>query len=162
MLTSKAWYDDKTLISKASNEDLWGDCFYWVTQSLGATLNRCTFSTPIARVEIMPQTRELDLESLGWLFQNQLKDWGLVGDRYPPGPLEGKKVSREALGLLSRKAIPSWARGGLLAEWADVRRKQAQAQATRQTRALSVASARLSRAQRPWTSEWVRDKSTRL
>jgi hypothetical protein len=33
--------------------------------------------------------RKLDLESLGRLFQNQLKDWGLVGDRYPPGPLEG-------------------------------------------------------------------------
>jgi hypothetical protein len=32
---------------------------------------------------------KLDLESLGRLFQNQLKDWGLVGDRYPPGPLEG-------------------------------------------------------------------------
>jgi hypothetical protein len=31
----------------------------------------------------------LDLESLGRLFQNQLKDWGLVGDRYPPVPLEG-------------------------------------------------------------------------
>jgi hypothetical protein len=29
-------------------------------------------------------------------------------DRYPPGPLEGKKASREALGLLSREAIPSW------------------------------------------------------
>jgi hypothetical protein len=72
-----------------------------------------------------------------------------VGDRYPPGPLEGKKASREVLGLLSRKAIHLWARGGLLAEWADVRRKQAQAQSTRQTRALSVAFARLSRAQRP-------------
>ena len=35
------------------------------------------------------QNRKLDLESLGRLFQNQLKDWGLVGDRYPPGPLEG-------------------------------------------------------------------------
>jgi hypothetical protein len=68
MLTSKAWYDDETLISKASNEDIWEDCFFWVTQSLGATLNRCTFGMPIARVEIMPQTRELDLESLGWLF----------------------------------------------------------------------------------------------
>jgi hypothetical protein len=32
---------------------------------------------------------KLDLESLGRLFQNQLKDWGLVGDRYPSGPLEG-------------------------------------------------------------------------
>jgi hypothetical protein len=47
-----------------------------------------------------------------------------VGDRYPPGPLEGKKASREALGLLSREAIPSWARGGLLAEWADVERSR--------------------------------------
>jgi hypothetical protein len=102
MLTSKAWYDDKTLISKASNEDLWEDCFYWVTQSLRATLNGRTFGTPIARVETMPETRELDLESLGWLFQNKLKDWGLVGDRYPPGPLEGKMASREALDLLSR------------------------------------------------------------
>jgi hypothetical protein len=92
MLTSKSWYDDKTLISKASNEDLWEDCFYLITQSLGATPNRSTFITPIARVEIMPQTGELDLEFLGWLFQNQLKDWGLVGDRYPLCPLEGKKV----------------------------------------------------------------------
>jgi hypothetical protein len=36
---------------------------------------------------------KLDLESLGRLFQNQLKDWGLVGDRYLPGPLEGMKAS---------------------------------------------------------------------
>jgi hypothetical protein len=35
------------------------------------------------------QNRKLDLESLGRLIQNQLKDWGLVGDRYPLGPLEG-------------------------------------------------------------------------
>jgi hypothetical protein len=34
------------------------------------------------------KNRKLDLESLGRLFQNQLKDWGLVGDRYLPGPLE--------------------------------------------------------------------------
>jgi hypothetical protein len=33
--------------------------------------------------------RKLDLGSLGHLFQNQPKDRGLVGDRYPPGPLEG-------------------------------------------------------------------------
>jgi hypothetical protein len=32
---------------------------------------------------------KLDLESLGRLFQNQPKDWGLVGDSYPLGPLEG-------------------------------------------------------------------------
>jgi hypothetical protein len=41
---------------------------------------------------------------------------GSVGDRYPLGQLEGKKASREALGLLSRETIPSWARGVLLAE----------------------------------------------
>jgi hypothetical protein len=71
------------------------------------------------------------------------------GGRYPPGPLEGKKASREALGLLSRKAIPSWAGIELLAEWTDTRMKQTQAQTTRQTRALSVAFTQLSRAQRP-------------
>jgi hypothetical protein len=54
-----------------------------------------------------------DLESLGRLFQNQLKDWGLVGDRYPPGPLEGWKASRKTPGPLFRKATPSWARGGI-------------------------------------------------
>jgi hypothetical protein len=35
------------------------------------------------------KNHRLDLESLGRLFQNQLKDWELVGDRYPPDPLEG-------------------------------------------------------------------------
>ena len=34
------------------------------------------------------------------------------GGQIPPGPLEGKKASRKAPGLLLRKAIPSWARGG--------------------------------------------------
>jgi hypothetical protein len=105
--------------------------FYWVTQSSGATLNRCTFGAPITRMEIKPQIHELDLKSLDWLFQNQLKDWGLVGDKYPPCPLEGKKASREALGLLSHKTIPSWARGELLVEWADARKRQTQAQAAR-------------------------------
>ena len=32
---------------------------------------------------------KLDLGSLGRLFQNQPKDQGLVGDRYPSGPPEG-------------------------------------------------------------------------
>jgi hypothetical protein len=45
---------------------------------------------PIFKVFLIKiKNRKLDLESLGRLFQNQLKDWGLVGDRYPPGPLEG-------------------------------------------------------------------------
>jgi hypothetical protein len=36
----------------------------------------------------------------------------VVGDRYPPGPLEGKKASRKAPGPLLHEAIPSLARGG--------------------------------------------------
>jgi hypothetical protein len=72
-----------------------------------------------------------------------------VGDKYPQGPLEGKKASRGALGQLPRKTIPSWAESELLVEWADPRKKQTHAQATRQTRALSVARTRLSRVQRP-------------
>jgi hypothetical protein len=107
---------------------------YFLTKSLRVWKQRSTgapLEAPITKMEIKPQNRKLDLESLGWLFQNQLKDWGLVGDWYPPGPLEGKKASRKALDLLSRKAVPSWARGELLAEWADTRKKQTQAQATR-------------------------------
>jgi hypothetical protein len=38
----------------------------------------------------MQRTHKQDQKPLSRLFQNQLKDWGLVGDRYPPGPLEGK------------------------------------------------------------------------
>jgi hypothetical protein len=41
----------------------------------------------------MQQTHRQDQEPLSQLFQNQLKDWGLVGDRYPPGPLEGERPS---------------------------------------------------------------------
>jgi hypothetical protein len=59
-------------------------------------------------------------------------DEASVGDRYPSGPLEVKKASREALSLSPRKAIPSWAGTKLLVEWADTRKKQTQAQATRQ------------------------------
>jgi hypothetical protein len=38
---------------------------------------------------IVNEARTLDLGSLGRLSQNQPKDRGLVGDRYPLGPLEG-------------------------------------------------------------------------
>jgi hypothetical protein len=99
---------------------------------------------------------------LARLFQNQLKDWGLVGDTYPLGPLEGKKASHGALGQLPRKAVPLWAGSELLAEWADPRKKQTQAQATRQTRALSVAPTRLSRVRCPRILGRIRDKLARL
>jgi hypothetical protein len=39
-----------------------------------------------------------------------------VGDRYPPGPLEGQKTSRKDLGPIVRKVIPSWAWGGTSGE----------------------------------------------
>jgi hypothetical protein len=59
------------------------DCFYRVTQSSEATARQTYFQG------IKIKNYKLDLESLGRLFQNQPKDRGLVGDRYPPGPLEG-------------------------------------------------------------------------
>jgi hypothetical protein len=55
-----------------------------------------------------------------------------VGDRYPPGPLKGERVSHGASGQLPRKAIPSRAGLELLTEWADLRRRQTQAHASRQ------------------------------
>jgi hypothetical protein len=59
--------------------------------------------------------------------------WVCVVDRYPSGPLEGKEASQKDLGLLSRKAIPSWVRGELLVEWIYARKKQTQAQMARWT-----------------------------
>ena len=85
-----------------------------------------------------------------------------MGDRYPPGPLEGRKASQEDLGPLSREAILSWARGGLLAEWADVGKKHIWARATHHARALSVVHTRLSRVQCPRIPEQIRNKSARL
>jgi hypothetical protein len=52
-----------------------------------------------------------------------------VGDIYPPGPLESERSLRWASGQLPRKAIPSWAGQKLLAEWADLRRRQTRARA---------------------------------
>jgi hypothetical protein len=68
-----------------------------------------------------------------------------MGDRYHLGPLEGKKASQKALGLLSRKATPSWARGELLVQWADARKKRTSAQAAHWIQALSTALIRFSR-----------------
>jgi hypothetical protein len=121
-------------------------------------LNRCTFDVPIARMEIKPQNRELDLESLGLLFQNQLKDWGLMGDRYPWGPLEGKKASRKALGLLSRKAVPSWP--GDNCWWNGPTRGRSRLRLRQLVGFKRYPQCRSDfPAQCPWTSEQTRDKS---
>jgi hypothetical protein len=42
----------------------------------------------------------------GLIISKSTQRLGLVWDRYPPTPLEGKKASRGALGLLPRKATP--------------------------------------------------------
>jgi hypothetical protein len=68
-------------------------------------LDRLIFKAFLIRIK----NCKLDLESLGRLFQNQPKDWGLVGDRYHPGPMEGQKTLRKALGPIVRKVILSWA-----------------------------------------------------
>jgi hypothetical protein len=75
------------------------------------------------RKQAIQQTHRLDQESLGRLFQNQLKDWGLVGDRYPLGPLEGERYLHGVTGQLPRKAISSWVGQILRVEWADPRRQ---------------------------------------
>jgi hypothetical protein len=61
------------------------------------------------RNQAMQQTHRPNQESLGRLFQNQLKDWGLVGDRYPSGPLEGERPLHGATDQLPRKAVSLWA-----------------------------------------------------
>jgi hypothetical protein len=59
-----------------------------LTESLGVQKQR--LDRPIFKAFLIKiKNYKLDLESLGRLFQNQPKDCGLVGDRYPPGPLEG-------------------------------------------------------------------------
>jgi hypothetical protein len=54
-------------------------------------------STPKGIVNISKPDDELISkyqEPLNRLFQNQFKDWGLVGDGYPPGPLRGENFAR--------------------------------------------------------------------
>jgi hypothetical protein len=87
--------------------------------SLGSKIFKTTLL--ILGLEGMDITLEVD-----WMAQHRVV-LDVVGDRYPPGPVEGKKASRKALGLLSRKATPSWARGEPLVEWADARKKQTRA-----------------------------------
>jgi hypothetical protein len=66
-------------------------------QSLGATPNGCSFGAPNGIVNTSKPDNELISqyrEPLNRLFQNQFKDWGLVGNKYPPGPLNGKNFAR--------------------------------------------------------------------
>jgi hypothetical protein len=54
---------------------------------------------------------KLDLESLGRLFQNQPKDWGLVGDGYPRVHWKDKRPHERPVGVIIRKVTSSWAEG---------------------------------------------------
>jgi hypothetical protein len=83
------------------------------------------------------------------MMRSTLLTWSMCGVQISPGSTRSQEGLARALGQLPRKAIPSWAGLELLAEWADTRKKQTQIQATRQTRALSVAPARLSRVRHP-------------
>ena len=65
---------------------------------------------------ITNKDRKLDLGSLGRLFQNQPKDQGLVGDRYPRVHWKDKRPHERPKGPINRKVIPSWAWGGMTSE----------------------------------------------
>jgi hypothetical protein len=80
-----------------------------------------------------------------------------VGDKYPPGPLEGERASHGASGQIPRKAIPSWAGLELLAEWADLRRQQTQAQAIRRIVRYPKKPSDFP-AWHPQISGWIRDE----
>jgi hypothetical protein len=71
---------------------------------------------------------KLDLESLGRLFQNQPKDWRLVGDGYPRVHWKDKRPQERPVGPIIRKVTSSWAEGGTPAKvgWHKIRLTQAQ------------------------------------
>jgi hypothetical protein len=52
---------------------------------------------------------KLDQGSLGWLFQNQPKDRGLVGDRYPRVHQKDKRPHERPADPIVHEVIPSWA-----------------------------------------------------
>jgi hypothetical protein len=55
---------------------------------------------------------KLDLESLGRLFQNQPKDWGLWGTDIPWVHWKDKRPRERPEGPIIRKVTSSWAEGG--------------------------------------------------
>jgi hypothetical protein len=53
--------------------------------------DRCTFVASITKMKIKPEDRKLDLESLGWLFQNKFKlRLGACGGWISPGSTRRK------------------------------------------------------------------------
>jgi hypothetical protein len=111
----------------ASDEDFWiyqrrttEDCFLLSHLELRSNVQQVHLWS--AHHQSENQNRKLDLESLAWLFQNQLKDWGLVGDEYPPGPLEGLAKGFGPIVLQGRPFVGQGrtaSRMGRRREWAD-------------------------------------------
>jgi hypothetical protein len=86
----------------------------------------------------MQQTHRQDQEPLSQLFQNQLKVWGLVGGRYPLGPLGGERPLHGATVQLPRMVVSSWAGQRPQVKWADPRRQWARTRIVRGLRAISM------------------------
>jgi hypothetical protein len=82
-----------------------------------------------------------------------------VGDRYPPGPLEGKRTSRGVSGQLPRKAIPSWAGAKATSEMGRPEKATDSNPSIPSNCALSKETVRLSRAWHPQMSGRIKDKS---
>jgi hypothetical protein len=92
-------------------------------QSSGATPNGCTKVHPSAEWKPRHITNlRVGPRIFGLIISKSNQRLGACGGQISLGPLEGKKASREALGMLPRKAIPSWAEIELLAEWGDTRK----------------------------------------
>jgi hypothetical protein len=49
-----------------------------------------TLLTEVQIVQVILRTHKQGLETFESIISKSLKDWGLVGDRFPPGPLEGE------------------------------------------------------------------------
>jgi hypothetical protein len=96
----------------------------------------------------------------GLIISKSTQRLGACGGQISPGSTRRQEGLARGFGLVTSQGHPFGTE--LLAEWANTRKKQTQAQATRQTRALSVAPTRLSRVQRPWISGQIRNKSARL
>jgi hypothetical protein len=72
-----------------SKERVWDKALVFKRSKQKETVRNHFYQTARKAFLVINEDRKLDLGSLGRLSQNKPKDRGLVGDRYPPGPLEG-------------------------------------------------------------------------
>jgi hypothetical protein len=106
----------------------------------------------------LPSHSELEAPTRQAYFKTASLTWNLWADYFKinskigglwgtdiPGPLEGKKASRKALGPLFHKATPSWARGGTSDRMDRHEIGSTRAHAVHGIQALSTAVIQLSR-----------------